>query len=98
MLFDLPLFLSAALVSCTGLLERGSNNNGRYWSCFIPEMTTKGQSTWSVSYAYDGATRGVRRKSGETADISIVIMAEDARYGACRDELDQALDHMLLQT
>jgi len=78
--------------------KRGRNYNGLYWSYFIPEMTTKRQSTWSVSYAYDRATRGVRHKSGEIADISLVIMAEDARYEVCQDELDQAIDHVFLQT
>jgi len=83
MLYDLPPSMMAAPVLRTGLLKRRSEEKGLHWSYFIPEMTTKRQSTWSVSYAYDRATRGVRRKSGEIAGISLVIMAEDARYGAC---------------
>ena len=70
MLRDLPLSMLEALVLRTGLLKRGGYNKGLYWSYYIPGMTTKRQSTWSVSYAYDGATRGVRHKSGEIADIS----------------------------
>ena len=98
MLHDLPPSMIAAPVLRTGVKKRVNNNYGLYWSYFIPEMTTKRQSTWSVSYAYNRATRGVRRKSGEIADISLVIMTEDARYGACRDELDQAVDRVFLQT
>ena len=98
MLYNLPSSILETHVLRTGVKKRVSNNSGFSSSYFIPEMTTKGQSTWSVSYAYDRATRGVRHKSGEIADISLFIMAKDARYGDCQDDLDQAVYHVFLQT
>jgi len=82
MLHDLPLPMLEAPVLRTGVKKRGSDDKGLYWLYLIADMTTGCQSNWSVSYAYDRAARGVRHKSGEIADISLVIMAEDARYEA----------------
>ena len=45
MLYDLPLSTLETPVLREGLLERGSYDNGLDWSYFIPEMTTKRQST-----------------------------------------------------
>ena len=98
MLHDLPLSMLKTPVLRTGVKKRGSNEKGFFWFYLIADMTTNRQFTGCVSYICDRATRGVRRKSGEIADISLVIMAEDARYGVCQDRLDEALLHMSLQT